>query len=159
MANFLQGWFTGITFLVLVNILIALLAGSVFRVYDEIITYNLFQRAELIFGVEKSWSYEQRKYHVEFINKNCNPMTKSRSDEIENKHEKIEKLEEELHKHNENLEMMKKIIEKTVNILLHFIILDFKQFYTYFKNDDIVSKSAVLSRDLADLLSSFKSKN
>ena len=119
MANFLQGWFTGITFLVLVNILIALLAGSVFRVYEEILTYNLFQRAELIFGVEKSWSYEERKYHVEFLNSlPCNPMKKSSSNEIEKKNEKIERLEEELRKHNENLTKMKKLIEKTVTIYL-----------------------------------------
>jgi hypothetical protein len=48
--------------------------------------------------------------------------------------------------------MMKKITEKTVIIFVHFIILDFKQFYTYFKNDDIISKSALLSRDLADII-------
>ena len=96
-----------------------MLAGSVFRVYEEILTYNLFQRAELIFGVEKSWSYEERKYHVEFLNSlPCNPMKKSSSNEIENKNEKIEKLEEELRKHNENLTKMKKLIEKTVTIYL-----------------------------------------
>jgi hypothetical protein len=48
--------------------------------------------------------------------------------------------------------MIKKITEKTVIIFVHFIILDFKQFYTYFKNDDIISKSALLSRDLADII-------
>lgn len=116
LTNPLQGFFTGITFLVLGNILVALLAGTVERLYGQVVTYNVFQRANEIFNSEKCWSYEERSAHIAYLNKAiCNPF-KNEIIEIENEDEKIEKLEKELNKQKDVLNEIKRILEKTVRI-------------------------------------------
>ena len=75
MTNPLIGLYCGITFLVLANILVALLASSVTRIYDQAIAYNVFQRATTILSEEKSWKIEERKSHIDYIRgKSCNPI-------------------------------------------------------------------------------------
>lgn len=129
LTNPLQGFFTGITFLVLANILVALLAGTVTRIYDQVVTYNVYQRGWEICSVEKSWSYEERKDHTEYINsRECNPCIQATSlSGIENKDAKIGRLQEELQQQKETLLNMTRSMESAV-----WIILKLKFYFIHF---------------------------
>ena len=106
-TNPLVGIYCGITFLVLVNILVALLAGSVMRIYDHAVVYTVFQRAVDILNDEKSFSNDDRIFHIEYLqSKSCNPSLAKKAQDLTEGSEKIEDMQKMLKEQNEAIERM-----------------------------------------------------
>ena len=116
LTNPLEGFFTGITFLVLVNILVALLASNVERLHDQVIINTVLKRANEIFNVEKSWDFEEKEGHIKYLNAKINNPHIGEIMEIEDTDEKIEKLEDELSKQKDVLSEMNRHLEKNVSV-------------------------------------------
>lgn len=115
MTNPLQGFFTGITFLVLVNILVALLAGTVARLYNEVMTYTVLQRANYILSMEKEWDYKKRHSHIEYLrSKEFNPYFDNIIPRVNNA-AKIDSLKDKISTQNNLLIELKTLFEKNVN--------------------------------------------
>ena len=150
LTNPLVGFYIGFTGLLLVNILVALLASTVTRVYEQAVAYNVYLRAKEILNKEKAWSYEERAYHIKYIrNAACNPYFTTKYN-YNKTHNYIADLQNELKMQKYNLKNMESILEQTVN----FFFFDFsspKKCFFLFKKDNLNSQTLKISKEIAQL--------
>lgn len=76
MARILCGTYISICSIVILNLLIALLADTFTRVYENAIENAAMQRAKTILNLEQSLTKTHRKRYYEFVRENCSPEMK-----------------------------------------------------------------------------------
>jgi hypothetical protein len=115
MMNPLIGSYVGITSLVLANIFIALLSATFQRVYEKAEAYIILQRGIEILNKEKSMSYEEKKRHIQYINRIGSPYIDNRYNEtITSMEDRVSSIEKEAKEQNKQLVNIATGFENTV---------------------------------------------
>uniref|UniRef100_A0A8B9JBJ2 Si:ch73-193i2.2 n=1 Tax=Astyanax mexicanus TaxID=7994 RepID=A0A8B9JBJ2_ASTMX len=115
MAHLLCGTFLALSAVLCVNLMIALLADTFQRVYDNALANAVMQQASIILQVEESMPGLRRFYDKQYIHQNCAPLGEFYDDDIITDPEQHEGMKEL----TAQIKLMRRFMNMSEGILVH----------------------------------------